>query len=82
MSTFKINIQAMGILKDYFGIVQFEMEVPSNSTVEFLLDRIRSHPMVHTDLPISVVCLNEFCNEDQLLKSEFLYYIIPPVSGG
>lgn len=72
----------MGILKDYFGNMQFEMEVPQHSTVQFLLDHVRTHPMVHPDLPISVVCLNAFCNEDEFIKPEFLYYIIPPVSGG
>ena len=82
MTTLKINIQAMGILKDYFGNVQFEMEVPQHSTVQFLLNHVRTHHMVHPDLPISIVCLNAFCNEDELLKPEFLYYIIPPVSGG
>ena len=82
MSSIKVNIQPMGILKDYLGSRQLVLEVPENSDVQYLVSWAKAHPMVHHDLPISVVCNNEFCDVQEPLQSSILYYIIPPVSGG
>lgn len=82
MSQFSIQIQAMGILKDYLGSVPFELEVPLGAEVDYLLNWVRQNPLVHPDLTISVVNNNQFCSSDVLLLEHQLYYIIPPVSGG
>ncbi|MEY4329770.1 MAG: hypothetical protein RL609_518 [Bacteroidota bacterium] len=82
MSQFSIQIQAMGILKDYLGSGPFDLQVPQGAGVEYLLKWVRQNPLVHPDLTIAVVNDNQFCSLDVLLKEQQLYYIIPPVSGG
>jgi hypothetical protein len=77
-----VKIQAMGILKDYLGQLPTNLELPENSSVNDLLLWTRKHPMVHPDLPISIIVSNQYAKLDAALIEHQLYFIIPPVSGG
>ncbi len=77
-----VQIQAMGILKDYLGQLPTEVVLPENATVNDLMIWTRKHPMVHPDLPISIIANNQYKDLNDLLIPRQLYFIIPPVSGG
>jgi molybdopterin synthase catalytic subunit len=79
-----VRIKLFATLKDRAGASHIEIDLPDESTVATLLDRLAvAYPKIAPSLPTSLVAVNqEFAFGSTLIRSGDEIALFPPVSGG
>jgi molybdopterin converting factor small subunit len=77
-----VHVQAFGILKDFIGSSEMQWKLREGITAEEIRSHIRSHYLVHPELPIAVVRDNRYLEDATGIQNEDHLFLMPPVSGG
>lgn len=79
----KLDILLFGITRDIVGQSKLTYEVPTESNVSVLLERLKqSYPALQKLTTVMVAVNNEYSKKDQILHESDEIALIPPVSGG
>ena len=78
-----LQILLFGITTDLLGTSSIQLNVPENSTVANLkLALAAKHPPFQKLKAFAVAVNETYAKDDQVLKTNDIVAIIPPVSGG
>lgn len=79
----KIKVLAFGIAKDIIGGSYLNLEVPADTTVHLLKERLRQDFPSFDRLSSLAIAVNaEYVTDEQTLREQDEIVLIPPVSGG
>ncbi|MCB0678920.1 MAG: molybdopterin converting factor subunit 1 [Saprospiraceae bacterium] len=79
----QLTILAFGIAKDILGRRELQLEVPDDTTVRDLKDRLlERYPEFSRLVSLAIAVNSEYSAEDVLLQERDEIALIPPVSGG
>jgi molybdopterin converting factor subunit 1 len=80
----KIKILFFATLRDRAGTKSLELEIPDDTTVQSLKDRIaRDYPSLEQSMESVVISINrEFAFDESIVPENAEVAMFPPVSGG
>jgi molybdopterin converting factor subunit 1 len=80
----KIKILFFATLRDRAGTKSLELEIPDDTTVQSLKDRIaRDYPSLEQSMESVVISINrEFVFDESIVPENAEVAMFPPVSGG
>ena len=79
----QLTILAFGIAKDILGRRELQLEVPDDTTVRDLKDRLlERYPEFSRLVSLAIAVNSEYSAEDVLLQERDEIALIPPVRGG
>ena len=79
----QLTILGFGIAKDILGRRELQLEVPDDTTVRDLKDRLlERYPEFSRLVSLAIAVNSEYSAEDVLLQERDEIALIPPVTGG
>jgi molybdopterin synthase catalytic subunit len=78
----KVRVISFGILKDWLGAAEREVELPERATVALLLERLNAQQSAPLPRGVAISVNAEFSSASQVLRDGDEVGLLPPVSGG
>ncbi len=78
-----ISIRAFGVVKEIFGAISVNVDLPENATAKILKGHLQEiYPALSKLTSFALAVNSEYANDETVISSKDEVAIIPPVSGG